>query len=761
MKRAWLGWMLAAVSVLPASALPVSELLLTAHPEARVRPGESLVVQLLVYGIASGENGQNRRVRLAKGGADFSVVTSGGGWLSRPFRYQGAESEDFYTGEGSSWSEILIGQITDVAFQDCVLYTAPERPGRYEVEARLEGKTTRLTLTVDSSAPSQRPSERTSFPAESVSREPCRELAGHWAPFIAQETWFDPKADYLARFDFDGDWQGDNNWDHTDEGSSQAYVHYAAMETRTHWFLVYDLFHPRDYSDRCVAGTCHENDSEGIVLTVRKDGSRYGRLEAMETLAHNNIYSYFADDRVRGNIHDLDGRVELVDGSHPAVYVEPGGHGVYGTGVSQSRYDPGRDDFSGGTGVTYTYKGQAERPRSANDRRVGYELLSIREQWWPRAETGPGDNPTFDDFTAYRPAGGRPACRLAQIPAAFRGRKMASNRARPFWGWYDERTLKKGVLGQGQWAMDPAWGVSQNLRLPEPFSVDYISNSYLGIGADPSSEDTGPAPGSPDLPSEYLTVRRSDDYDENSRTGRFDVRIREDGTVDVFIQHNRLSWRVVQGEAPEDLGSECSQPVPRATFRTFRLEQLDGRGTITLEQRPTVRNDFTVVLRIEDSRGGSDRYHARLTWEWDQRSVVRPLPQAPPPGDDWGRPYEAPPAGVELSSAANDPARYGDREEGQFEFSGRVDELTVFRIRAGRVYAEARKGQPVAVDRFTFTQPLPRTSLREFRLEKEEGRGGVRLLERPSAANGWTAAIEVSDPKKGAGRYVFRLYWRR
>ena len=64
------------------------------------------------------------------------------------------------------------------------------------------------------------------------------------------------------------------------------------METSTHWFLVYNFFHPRDYDERCIAGTCHENDNEGLVLTVRKDGSRFGRLQVMETLAHNRIFSY-------------------------------------------------------------------------------------------------------------------------------------------------------------------------------------------------------------------------------------------------------------------------------------------------------------------------------------------------------------------------------------------------------------------------------------------------------------------------------------
>ena len=91
---------------------------------------------------------------------------------------------------------------------------------------------------------------------------------------------------------FDGNWHGDDNWDSTPTGSSQAYVYYAVMETATHWFLVYNFFHPRDYDDRCIAGTCHQNDNEGLVLTVRKDGSRFGRLQVMETLAHNRIFSY-------------------------------------------------------------------------------------------------------------------------------------------------------------------------------------------------------------------------------------------------------------------------------------------------------------------------------------------------------------------------------------------------------------------------------------------------------------------------------------
>jgi hypothetical protein len=602
------------VSPLSAAVVPVAALKLKAHPEARVRPGETLVLQALVYGDASDENGRTRRVRLAKGGADWTVQASNGGWLSKPFRFQGTESESFYSKQGRGWLDVLIGQAGEVVLQDCVLYTAPEKPGRYEVEARLEGKTASLAIDVDTGAPGRREAEQTSFQAERPQSDPYRPLAEHWAPFIAQETWFEPKADFLARFDFDGDWRGDNNWDNTPRGSSQAYVYYTAMETETHWFLVYDLFHPRDYSDKCVAGTCHENDSEGLILTVRKDGSAFGRLEVMETLAHNNVYSFRADDRVRGNAHEPDGRVEFADGSHPVVFVEAGGHGIYGSDSSHSRYDARGNKFSGGTGVTYAFKGEAARPRQANDRRVRYELLPIFDHWWRRAAENPSGNATFDDYFAYRPAGGRPAARLAEIPAAFRGRKMAANRARPFWGWYDERTLKKGILAQGQWGLDPAWAVTRNLTLPEPVALTYRFNPYLEGGPAVPLQEREPGDGSPDLPGEYYVPARSRDYDPDAPTGRFDVRLQVDGVVEVYVQHDRIGWRVVSGRPPSDRGSEYTQPIPRATFRGFRLEQKDGRGEVRLVEKPSAANGWTAVIRVLDPKGGSDRYHFRLEW---------------------------------------------------------------------------------------------------------------------------------------------------
>lgn len=455
-------------------------------PQARVRPLESIVLQIRAYGERLDAAGNKQRVRLQREVVGFRFQTEKG-WLSKPFRFQGPDNEGFQREEQEEpkgWLKILLGQAErEFLLQDSVLFTAPEESGPVKVTVSLQGKNASLTIQVDSHAPSRVPAESVSFPPEFPRRSDWElELARHYAPRIAQETWFEPKSDYLARFNFDGDWDGDDNWDSAETGSSQAYVYYAVMETETHWFIVYTFFHPRDYSDKCVAGTCHENDSEGMILTIRKGESPLGTLEVMETLAHDNIYSYSMDSRVKKGAHGLDGRIKLVEGDHPVVFIESGGHGVYSVDDFRAKYNLERDEFQNGTGVTYTYRARAERPPFPNARLVGFQLLPAYDELWLRApENSNSETRTFDDYFEYQPYGNRPRPSDPRIPEAFYGRAKGVNKAKPFWGWHDRRTEKKKILSTGQWGLDPAYGVSRNLRLPEPFSLDYVFNLFLGI----------------------------------------------------------------------------------------------------------------------------------------------------------------------------------------------------------------------------------------------------------------------------------------
>ena len=487
------GILLSLVLISPglAQQLALTELVLRADPpDVAIRPLDSIPIQALYYG-----NDVDERTRLRLDGATFSLAAENSGWLSKPFRFQGEEIEGFYEAPSQGLSSILFGRASaQFILQDAVLYTAPPEAGEYEIRASLNGVEASLKITVDAAAPSLRPDESTSFPAEAPSTYPYRALAEHWAPFVAQETWFTPKADYLARFDLDGDWQGADNWEDAFVGSSQAYVYYEAMETETHWFLIYNMFHPRDYSDKCVAGSCHENDNEGLILTIRKDGTPFGSLQVMETLAHNNVYSHVADSSIRSGIHNIDGGIELWQESHPVVFIESGGHGVYGSTSSHSRFTLESGKFTEGTGVTYVYKGQADRPRTPDDREVGYELLEIYDHWWLRSQLSSArEDGTFDAYYVYIPARNRPRTPYRDIAGSFLGRTASENKAKPFWGWHDNRSRKRNMIGTGQWGLDPAYSVAQNLRIPGPFSLDYVYNPYLGFGT-PDRTVTAAAP---------------------------------------------------------------------------------------------------------------------------------------------------------------------------------------------------------------------------------------------------------------------------
>lgn len=457
---------------------------IVADPEARVRPFETLMLQVRVYGQRSNATGTEVG-RLLRGGPKVTI-SDGGGWVSKPFKYPGKDDEKFLQEKASTFGGIFQTLTKDYVVQDSVLYTAPEKPGKYKVSVDIEGQKAEIEIEVTDAVASRKKQEKISFDAERVSSDPYRKLAEHWAPLLAQETWWQPKSDIPTRFDFDGDWQGDNNWDQADDGTSQAYVYYAAMETETHWFLHYNAFHPRDYSDKCVVGTCHENDNEGLILTVRKDGSQFGKLELMETLAHNNVYSFTNERGIGRNIHNIDGGIDFYQESHPVAFIESGGHGIQGGQGAHSGYTFSSDTFKAGTGITFIYKGTAERARHANDRLVGYELLPIHDHWWTKAcqqESGWQDR-TFDEYMAYQPTGGRPTTPCRLIGTTFYGRKESANKAKPFWGWHDNATQKKKVIGVGQWALDPAYSVQQSLRFAadKPVSVKYLYNPYLGIG---------------------------------------------------------------------------------------------------------------------------------------------------------------------------------------------------------------------------------------------------------------------------------------
>ncbi|WP_054049729.1 hypothetical protein [Alloactinosynnema sp. L-07] len=282
------------------------------------------------------------------------------------------------------------------------------------------------------------------------------ELATRWAPIHYQDTdSSDYDADYLSKIDFDLEWDTLNNWEHQDDVLSRmtGHVYYSVVETSTHWFVGYGFYHPRDWEDFADPFSLytHENDMEGVLLTVRRDGSTYGKFEGMVSVAHTDFYSYVpAGSPFVSGRENVDGTVPMQTyngAAHPTTRQEAKGHGVYAWNGS---------GFPGGDGVVYYPSGTAEVPASGTDSSVGYKLVNIFDAGglWVRRD----NSATFAGF------------------GTFRGDNGKDNAANAPWGWDDGND--GGDIPRGLLATDPAYLVSQYFNGEGTFSLAYTRNSY-------------------------------------------------------------------------------------------------------------------------------------------------------------------------------------------------------------------------------------------------------------------------------------------
>jgi hypothetical protein len=292
------------------------------------------------------------------------------------------------------------------------------------------------------------------------------------------------------------------------------------------------------------------------------------------------------------------------------VFIESGGHGIYGSRSSHSRFTLERGSFAEGTGITLVYKGSAERPRHASDRLVGYDLLPIYDEWWSRAAEGKGDARTFDDYFSYQPFGGRPALKFA-IGGAFLGRKESSNKAKPFWGWHDTLTLKKKALAVGQWGLDPAYAVTQNVRYPagQPFSLVYLYNPYLGFGGQTPAPAAAVAPVPAPEPAPAPAPAP-----EGPPSGKVEIAGQVDGSVEILVSSSEARWEVRAGQPVSRQTAAFSAPLPGSALESCSVSKQAGRGRVTLVEKPSAANGFTARILIEDPRSGSDFYRLTLHW---------------------------------------------------------------------------------------------------------------------------------------------------
>jgi hypothetical protein len=294
-------------------------------------------------------------------------------------------------------------------------------------------------------------------------------LAKRWAPIHYQDVdvtgshSLSGKADYITRVDFDGDWSGTNNWDNAGSRALTAHAYHSLVETSSHWYLVYTFFHPRDWADN-IFDTEHENDAEGVMLIVERNGTEYGALIGAVTVAHKDFFSFVPDGSPIGSgVESVDGKLSSLSFEgvlHPITAQEAKGHGL--------KAWPAFDIV--GDGVKYFPSlTTAEEPSSATDSDVRYKLVDIygSEGLWQRRSltTLFASEGTFKGDT-----GGGCGSVAGQC---------TSNSANAPWGWDDQND---GSILRGELATDPAKLAAYYFSPSSRFSTTYTFNPFKGIG---------------------------------------------------------------------------------------------------------------------------------------------------------------------------------------------------------------------------------------------------------------------------------------
>jgi hypothetical protein len=108
---------------------------------------------------------------------------------------------------------------------------------------------------------------------------------------------------------------------------------------------------------------------------------------------------------------------------------------------------------------------------------------------------------------------------------------------------------------------------------------------------------------------------RAPSFNATAVSGSIDIRLNIDHVEDVVIADDLLFVKNLRGSPSVDDGSQIEQPLPMDLDpNTFAIEQKDGRGEIAPYWIPEKKNGFILRARIFDEKGGSDRYHMRMSW---------------------------------------------------------------------------------------------------------------------------------------------------
>ncbi len=213
-----------------------------------------------------------------------------------------------------------------------------------------------------------------------------------------------------------------------------------------------------------------------------------------------------------------------------------------------------------------------------------------------------------------------------------------------------------------------------------------------------------------------------------------------DGTATLYIQGRNVDAQGRTTGSVDRPRARFQQPLPAAP-QTIDVQVKRGNGTVSVVEQPSRQNDFSAVVEIVNRAGGGQNYS--LDFFWDPNAVD---------GRGRGR------GNVGGGRGRNMPQDNSYGGAARATWSGIVDAETIVLFRGRQAFTTAVRGQRTTQEQTNFTAPLPRQDV-TVRLEGQQGRGQIELLEQPGADNNYTAKVRVLDDSGGASNYSFTLSW--
>jgi len=217
-----------------------------------------------------------------------------------------------------------------------------------------------------------------------------------------------------------------------------------------------------------------------------------------------------------------------------------------------------------------------------------------------------------------------------------------------------------------------------------------------------------------------------------------------EGDVDqsavLLLQGGRLEASSPRGEPVQNQRYRVLQP-PVDSRQNVRLDILEGRGSARVTQQPTLENDYSVAVTIEDRQDGRSHYSIALYWD----SPVEQIVPGRKPWKDVG--WQGDGARPELGKPV------------KLTWSGRVEGETVVECHLSECRATMPHGLPLTDARARFERPVPRADML-VRVSGSDAGGNIRILEQPLAANNYTVRVGIAEGCGGRRACRFTLEWR-